>query len=286
MDGMGRNTRILLISAALVTVAVIAVIALFWSLQRSAVYYPNTSHPGSAELAHERGRDLTLQTEDGLELEAWLLEPAAEADRDTAVLYAPGNAGNRASRLGIGQELTDRGFTVLLMEYRGYGGNPGEPSEDGLAMDAVAAAQALADEGFTPERTVYLGESRGTAVVAALQATHPPAGVLLRSPFTEFADIAEEHLPIVPPAVLLREEFGVSRYLEDSEVPVSVLHGTADTVVPSTLSAQVAEDVGTLHEEIILDGVGHNDAEMFGAPVGDALEDLADAVVAESPQHE
>lgn len=276
---MSRRARILLITVVVGGVVVIGVLALLWSLQRTAVYYPDTTHPGSAALAHENGRDLTLQTEDGLELEAWLLEPAPATDRDIAVLYAPGNAGNRAGRLGIGQELTDRGFTVLLMEYRGYGGNPGEPSEDGLAMDAVAAAQALADEGFAPERTLYLGESRGTAVVAALQATRPPAGVLLRSPFTEFADIAEEYLPILPPSVLLREDFAVSRYLEDSEVPVTVLHGTADSVVPSALSAQVAEDVGTLHEEIVLDGVDHNDAVMFGAPVAEALEDLADAVI-------
>lgn len=283
MKGMGRRARILLISAAVVFVVVIGVLALLWSLQRTAVYYPDTAHPGSAALAHGSGRDLTLQTEDGLELEAWLLEPSAETDRDTAVLYAPGNAGNRAGRLGIGQELTDRGFTVLLMDYRGYGGNSGEPSEDGLGMDAVAAAQALADEGFAPERTLYLGESRGTAVVAALQSTHPPAGVLLRSPFTEFADIAEEYVPILPPEVLLQEEFAVSEYLEDSEVPVTVLHGTADSVVPSELSAQVANDAGILHEEIVLEGVGHNDAEMFGAPVAEALEDLADAVI--NPRH-
>lgn len=231
------------------------------------------THPGSAALVHESGRDLTLQTEDGLELDAWLLKPAAETDQDTVVLYAPGNAGNRAGRLGIGQELTDRGFTVLLLEYRGYGGNPGEPNEDGLAMDAVAAVQALADEGFAPERTLHLGESRGTAVVAALQATHPPAGVLLQSPFTEFADIAEEYLPILPPSVFLREDFAVSRYLEDSKVPVTVLHGIADSIVPSELSAQVAEDTDTLHEEIVLDGLGHNDAEMFGTPVAEALDE-------------
>lgn len=274
-----RRTRILLVSVAGVLAVVIGLLALLWFFQRSAVYYPDTTHPGSAAQAHENGRDLKLHTEDGLELDAWLLEPTAEADREVAVLYAPGNAGNRAGRLGVGKELTDRGFTVLLLEYRGYGGNPGSPSEDGLAMDAVAAAEALAGEGFAPERTLYAGESRGTAVVAALQSTHPPAGVLLRSPFTEFADIAEEYVPVLPPRVLLREEFGVSRYLEDSDVPVTVLHGTADDIVPSELSAQVAEDVGVLHEEIILDGVGHNDPQMFGPLVADALADLADAVI-------
>ena len=83
-----------------------------------------------------------------------------------AVLVAPGNGGNRLGRADLAEELRRRGLAVLLMDYRGYGGNPGDPSEDGLARDAVAAAEALEDLGFPPERTIYFGESLGTGVVA------------------------------------------------------------------------------------------------------------------------
>ena len=96
--------------------------------------------------------------------------------RRMAVLVAPGNGGNRAGRAGLAEELSRRGLAVLLMDYRGYGGNPGSPSEEGLAADAVAAIEALAELGYPPERTIYFGESLGSGVVAALQARRPPAG--------------------------------------------------------------------------------------------------------------
>lgn len=268
----------LLIPTALVGVAAV-LLALLWFGQRSMVFQPDTSEVVDADQVTEGGRDLTLSTEDDLELGAWLLPPDEEADRDTAVLYAPGNAANRESRIGIAEEMTARGFTVLLMDYRGYGGNPGSPSEEGLARDAVAAAEALEDEGFPPERTLYFGESIGTGVVARLQSTHPPAGALLRSPFPDFVEVAREHYGFLPVGTLLRDRFPVTEYLSNSSVPITVLHGSVDRVVPSALSAEVAEETGNLREEVVLEGVDHNDPEMFGAPVVDALEDLADHVV-------
>ena len=103
-----------------------------------------------------------------------------------AVLFAPGNGGNRAGRAGLAEVRSDRGLAVLLMDYRGYGGNPGSPSEDGLAADADSAVAALQEVGYPPHRTIYFGESLGSGVVAALQARHPPAGIVLRSPFTDW----------------------------------------------------------------------------------------------------
>ncbi|OUZ11383.1 alpha/beta hydrolase [Aeromicrobium sp. PE09-221] len=254
------------------------VVALAWALQRSLVFLPDTTPAGSAAHAVEGGRDLTLVTRDGVELDAWLIPPATTVDRETAVLYAPGNGGNREGRLGIAGQLAEEGFTILLVDYRGYGGNEGSPSEEGLAHDAVAAAEALAREGFAPERILYLGESIGTGVVARLQSTHPPAGVLLRSPFTEFTSVAREHYGWLG-AALLRDEFPVVGHLAGSEVPVTVVHGTDDDIVPSALSAEVAASVGNLHEELVLDGVGHNDAVMFGRPVAEAMSRLADHAV-------
>ena len=248
---------------------------LIWFGQRSLVFHPDTTPVGSADQVVEGGRDLVVGTEDGLELGAWLLPAAPAVDREVAVLYAPGNGGNRENRLGIARELTERGFTVLLMEYRGYGGNPGSPSGEGIARDAAAAAEALIDEGFGPERTLYLGESIGTGVGARLQSTHPPAGVLLRSPFPDFGAVANVHYRPLPAGAVLRDRFPILEHVRDSTVPMTVLYGTDDTIVPPELSVEVAGTVGSLHEEVELEGIGHNDAEMFGAPVADALESLA-----------
>ncbi|WP_293785820.1 alpha/beta hydrolase, partial [uncultured Aeromicrobium sp.] len=276
MKAIARRTVTVGIAGVVVTGVLLTSL---WALQRSLIYLPDASDPGPAAAHVPGGRDVTLTTSDGLELTAWLIPPRREAARNIAVLYAPGNGGNRAGRIPIAIRLADRGFTVLLLDYRGYGGNPGSPSEEGLAADALAAADALEAEGFAPERTIYLGESIGTGVVARLHAVRPPAGVLLRSPFPDFAQVAAHHYPFVPVRLLLRDRFPSVTYLRDSPVPVAVVYGTADTIVPPELSRQVAAATGNLVEERALEAVGHNDPAMFGAPIVDVMERLADRTV-------
>src|SRR6266508_3829899 len=139
------------------------VVGMLWWLQRQLIYFPDASSVLPAGEVILGARDVTLRTDDGLELGAWFV-PAAPGAGPTgrqrmAVLVAPGNGGNRADRAGLAEELRRRGLAVLLMDYRGYGGNPGSPSEKGLECDALAAMGALEDLGYPPERTIYFGES-------------------------------------------------------------------------------------------------------------------------------
>src|SRR5688572_13587657 len=162
----GRRLRVLVVVLLIGGVLV----GMLWWLQRQMIYFPDASSVPPAGDVIEGARDVTLRTDDGLELGAWFV-PAApgDTDRRIAVLVAPGNGGNRLGRADLAEELRRRGLAVLLMDYRGYGGNPGDPSEDGLSRDAMAAAATLEDLGFLPVRTIYFGESLGTGVVAALQ---------------------------------------------------------------------------------------------------------------------
>jgi fermentation-respiration switch protein FrsA (DUF1100 family) len=273
----GRRFRVLV---AVLLVGGVGVGMLWW-LQRQMIYFPDASPVPPAGDVIDGARDVTLRTDDGLELGAWFV-PAApgqrEADRRMAVLVAPGNGGNRIGRADLAEELRRRGLAVLLMDYRGYGGNPGSPSEAGLARDAVAAADALEGLGYPPERTIYFGESLGTGVVAALQMQRAPAGVVLRSPFTEFADVGSEHYPWLPVRRLLRDRFPVTDHLAESEVPVTVIYGDQDSIVPTEMSKRVADEVPRLAERVVITGAGHNDPVMFGPRVADAVARLADEV--------
>jgi fermentation-respiration switch protein FrsA (DUF1100 family) len=253
-------------------------LAVVWGLQRQLIYYPDASDVPPAGDVLPGARDVTLETYDGLELGAWYVP--ADADRDTglAVLMAPGNGGNRAGRADLARDLADRGLAVLVIDYRGYGGNPGSPSEDGLAADADAAVRALADLGHPVDRTIFLGESLGTGVVAGLQQRHRPAGIVLRSPFTDLADVGRHHYPWLPVRTLLRDRFPVLEPLAASDVPVTVVYGDRDDVVPTELSARVADGVPVLVERVVLEGAGHNDAVMFGPRVADAVARLARSV--------
>lgn len=257
-------------------------VGLVWALQRSLIYFPDRSGVPPAAHVLDGARDLTLSTDDGLELGAWFVPPAAEAqDRGMAVLVAPGNGGNRLGRAGLADELRERGFAVLLMDYRGYGANPGRPSEDGLRRDARAAADALAAEGFPPERVIYYGESLGGGVVAALLAERPPAGAVFRSPFTELAAVGRHHYPVLPVGLVLRDRFPVVEHVAATQVPVSVVRAAHDSVVPAELSAEVAAAAANLVEELVLEGADHNDPAMFGPEVADVVVRLAEAAGAQ-----
>ena len=248
------------------------------ALQRRLVYFPDASPVPAAGDVRPGARDVTLRTSDGLELGAWFVPASPTADRRRAVLVAPGNGGNRAGRLGLAAELSRRGFAVLLMDYRGYGGNPGRPSETGLARDATAAAEALADLGYPADRTLYLGESLGTGVVAALAERRAPAGVVLRSPFTELADVGSHHYPWLPVRRLLTDRFEVVERIARSEVPLTVVYGDRDSVVPPELSARVADASPSLVERVVVAGADHNDEVMVGPRAADAVDRLATAV--------
>jgi fermentation-respiration switch protein FrsA (DUF1100 family) len=250
---------------------------ILWAVQRQLIYFPDAAQVSPAGEVITGARDVTLHTEDGLELDAWFVPAVVgrTSGARMAVLVAPGNGGNRAGRAGLAEELSDRGLAVLLMDYRGYGGNPGSPSEAGLAADAFAATEALEALGYPPERTIYFGESLGTGVVAALQVRRPPAGMVLRSPFTGLADVGAHHYPFLPVRLLLRDRFPVAEHLSSSQVPVTVIYGEHDTVVPSALSAKVAEVASSVVERMVIKGADHNDPVMFGPRVAEAVVRLA-----------
>ena len=266
--------------ALLVLVALVAaLLAAIWLLQRRLIYFPSRGPVPQAHDIVDGGRDVTLETSDGLDLGAWFI-PARTRGRDIAVLVANGNAGDRSLRLPLAEALAEEGFAVLLFDYRGYGGNPGHPSEDGLARDARAAYRFLTEEkGIPSEQLVYFGESLGAAVVTELAAEHPPAGLVLRSPFTDLAAVGRVHYPFLPAGALLRDRYSVIEHIREVNVPTAVVFGTEDSIVPPDQSRAVAEAAGGPTTVVQINGADHNDVSLTnGREVIGAVVDLADRI--------
>lgn len=243
--------------------------------QRSMIYFPDSADPGPAAQTLATGTDVTVRTADGLDLQAWLIGPT-RGDRHVAVLYLPGNGGNRAGRADVAEALAAQGFTVLLLDYRGFGGNPGRPSEAGLVRDAEAAMDHLTEHGFPPQRTIIVGESIGTGVAAHLALTEDPAAVLLRSPYTSLGAVARAAYGI-PLGWALRDRFDSLEKMPRIQAPVSVLYGTADTVIPPAQSREIAAAAPHLVAEVEVDGAGHNDTLWFGSFLAEQVAALADS---------
>ena len=247
--------------ALIVASVALLLLAVLWGYQRQLIYLPDTTPVGGSDGA----RDVVLETSDGLKLGAWLLPPRGP-DRGVAVLVANGNGGNRAGRVPLAQALAAEGLTVLLFDYRGYGGNEGSPSERGLARDVRAAQQYLVEYGVPAERTVYFGESLGAAVVTELATSVEPGGLVLRSPFVDLASVGQVHYPFLPVGLLLRDKFAVAEQVPGVKAPVAVIYGSADSVVPPEQSREVAEVAPTLKDLVEIPGADHNDAELVHGP--------------------
>ena len=247
---------------------VMALISLLvvWSQQRRLIYFPDPN-PGPPP----RGWDeVKISTGDDLDLVAW--HRGSDRDMPLVVVF-PGNGGNREGRLPLGDALAIRGLEVLLVEYRGYGGNPGSPSEIGLAEDARSASR-LADELAAGRPIIYYGESLGAAVATGLAAGDPPDALVLGSPFTSLREVGRFHYPWAP-TFLHRESYPSLERCGSGAlagIPVLVLAGSGDSIVPVEQSRAIAESLGAELYEV--EGVDHND------PAIRSSSDLADRVAA------
>ncbi|MEU7892022.1 alpha/beta fold hydrolase [Nonomuraea sp. NPDC049152] len=247
-----------MIKAVLAVLAVGAVaLALLWVFQRRLIYLPDSSLVPSAGSVLPGAHDVTFTTSDGLTLTAWHVTGGR---RGVTVLVTGGNAGNRLHRAPLAAALAREGFDVLLMDYRGYGGNPGSPSEDGLLRDALAA------RALVKGPVIYFGESLGAAVATALAVRQPPMGLLLRSPFTDLAAAGRHNYPFLPVGLLLRDRLPVAGPLASVRVPTTVVYGSRDTIVPPALSRTVAASAGGPVTLVEVEGAGHNDRSLLDGP--------------------
>lgn len=248
-----------------------------WTWQRRLIYFPATAPVAPASTVITDAQDVRLRTSDGLILGAWFV-PAREPTRDVTVLVANGNAGDRSLRAPLARALAACGMGVLLFDYRGFGGNPGQPSEEGLARDARAAYQFLTEvTGIAADRLLYYGESLGAAVITELATEYPPAGMVLRSPFTDLASLGQMHYPFLPVKMLLRDRYPLTEQLMSVTVPVTVVYGSDDSIVPPSHSRAVAETAPRLQQLVEVAGADHNSPALLdGAVLINAVVDLAD----------
>jgi fermentation-respiration switch protein FrsA (DUF1100 family) len=243
------------IGLVLVILAV-ALTALAWTLQRWLIYFPFGRVPDPASVGLSAAA-VSFPSADGLTLGGWLAGDPGAA-RLTAIVFN-GNAGNRAFRAPLAHALARHDIAVLLFDYRGYGGNPGAPSEAGLRADARAARDFVLQRGAENNRLVYLGESLGAAVAAELAVAHPPAAVILRSPFTSLAEIGEIHYGFLPVRWLLRDRFATIDRIDRMRAPLLVIAGDRDRIVPVEQSRMVFDRANEPKSLLIVNGADHND---------------------------
>ena len=246
------------------TGVIIAALLLLWAMQRRLMYFPIAAVPPPASLGIGDVQPVTFDTTDGLRLNGWFFAGARSGARNTVLVFN-GNAGNRAHRVTLATALVRRGFQVLLFDYRGFGENPGSATERGLAQDARAAREYLAGRrDVDATRLIYFGESLGTAAAVELATEHPPAVLILRSPFTTMADVGQYHYPWLPVRALIRDRYDTLERIHRVKSPLLVIAGERDRIVPFDQSRRVYDASGSVPKSFLaIPRADHNDEDLL-----------------------
>jgi hypothetical protein len=251
-------------------------------LVASMVFHPTPGidlHP--RDLAID-AREVWLDTEDGVRIHAFFLPGAP--DRDRAILFLHGNAGNASHRLPIAADLARLGSDVLVLDYRGYGRSQGTPSEAGVYRDARAGLAHLTGElGLPARRVVLFGESLGGAVAIDLAADRELAGVIVSSTFSSLADMGWS---MAGPfgRWLAGDGFDSLAKVGSLRAPLLAFHGDRDDLISIDLGRRLFEQAPEPKRFHVIEGAGHNDAvDVGGAGYFAAIARFLDEVAPAEP---
>jgi fermentation-respiration switch protein FrsA (DUF1100 family) len=246
-------------------IALAAVAALYaataltlWAMQRELMYFPDASRsvPPSFYPMLAGVEEARVTTADGLELVAWYAP--APTGRPTVVLFHGNHGSLRSLRYRL-KSFMDARMGALVLAYRGYSGNPGTPTEQGLYADARATLDWLEARGVRRQSTVLYGQSLGSGVATKMAAERELGALILEAPYTSTVDVAANRFPIIPVQWLMEDRFeSLSRIAAISE-PLLVMHGDADTVIPQSLGRRLFAAANEPKERFWPTGVGHND---------------------------
>lgn len=282
-----QYAAVLLRRAVLVLIAAFVVGALLRCshvVDRSFIYFPSRdieATPGHVGLDFE---DVRFKTSDGVVLHGWFVTGGGDA----TLVWFHGNGGNIGHRVGNIRELVERlGVNIFIFDYRGYGRSEGSPYEEGTYLDAEAAiAHVHSRDDVDSEKLIYFGRSLGCAVAAELAIKHPPRALICESGFTSVRAMATKVYPFLPGLqFLVTTKYDTLEKIARVEVPVMILHGDRDEIVPFSMSKELFDAAKGPKRFYTIEGAGHNDTyHVGGPPYFDALLDFVDEVTGEQPQ--
>jgi fermentation-respiration switch protein FrsA (DUF1100 family) len=198
---------------------------------RFALIYPfNPEYVSTRDAGEPRLVERSLTSFDGTKLIVWT---AKAATNKPTVIYFHGNAGNLATRAQRFDRLLDRGFGVVAMAYRGSSGSQGHPDQKLIMRDTVVLHDALSALGVADKsKRIFYGESLGTGVAVQLANSHPPDALILEAPYKSITDLAAKQMPIFPIRLILDQRWSTLETIESIDVPLLVLHGEQDQLIP------------------------------------------------------
>ena len=214
---------------------VITVVVYFF--QRKLLYHPFSPQITGKGLIHNF-ETINFKTSDNFELKGWF---HLKNSNKKTILFLHGNAGNLDNRIDKLNFLGNMDINFLIISWRGYSGNPGNPSETGLYKDALGGIEWLNKKGISNDRIILYGESLGTAITTEVAQNENFAGIILEAPFTSMVDMGQKIYPIFPVKFLLKDKYESKNKIKNIKSPILVLHGRKDKIVPFYMGEKIFE---------------------------------------------
>ena len=250
------------------------------SVERAAVFHPWPGDPGRAEALGMVPIKTTAA--DGVSVVHWYAPPQPG---QTVVVLFHGNSGTVTALEPWAEAFRARGYGVLLADYRGYSGNPGLPSEQGLYADARAALDWVAAQGFADHQIVLLGWSLGTGVAVQMAVERHPAALVLLAPYTSVVDVGARRHPILPVSSLMRERFDSMSKIADVGAPLMIVTGNLDFIVPPAMGHELFAAAREPKRALFLPMTGHVIApSAASAAVSEFLEQQGVGIASPAPR--
>ena len=195
--------------------------------QRSLMYHPSENNYLDENQLNHKVEKIKIPSDD--ELTSWYFK---KNKNFKTLLFFHGNAGSLDNRIYKLNDLSKLDLNYLIIAYRGFSGNKGSPTEQGLYKDARAAKYWLNLNNISDQNIIVYGESLGTAVAIDLAKDHKFAGIILESPFTSMLKLSRKYYAWLPTALLLKDKYETDKKINKVFSPILILHGRKDEIVP------------------------------------------------------
>ena len=215
-----------------------SVLILLFIFQRSLMYHPQENNYSGDQLKVEVEK-VKITTSDNINLLGWFHKK--DLKKFKTIVYFHGNAGNLENRIHKLNHFKDMDVNFLLIAWRGFSGNQGKPSEKGLYNDGNSAILWLKNLGLKDNDILLYGESLGTGVATEIAQNNNFAGLVLETPFTSMIEAAKNFYPYIPVALLLKDKYDNQNKIKNINMPVLVMHGEADQIVPFWMGEKIFE---------------------------------------------
>lgn len=240
-----------------VAVAYLVIVLSIYGLQRHLMYHTDTEIAAPDAYKLHGFSEVFVGTPDNETIQLWY--HPAKAGFPT-IIYYHGNAYTLGDRADIYAALTNKGFGILALSYRGYGKSTGSPTEQGLYIDARTTLQyAMTTLHINPARILLYGESLGTGVAVQMATEYKVAGIVLQSPYTSVEGRAAEIYFYVPVHLLIKDKYDSIDKMADVKAPLLLFHGEKDRVIPVAHGRAMFAAANEPKEAVFFPNTGHND---------------------------